>query len=129
MTDLTVAAQAEAAIRERGCVADGWRVTDAGNAERLIELAGGRIRYVPKWGKWIVFRDGVWLTDYNDAYVTEAAKAVSKRLFALSMQAQDSETNDERSRVFKAGLRAESAGAIASMVRLAPIVHENAGGR
>jgi len=101
---------------ERVAVApDGHRLTDAGHAQRFITLTNGRVRFVYKWGRWIVYRGGRWIIDTNDALVTEAAKAVARHLMAMVPKLG----TDERDRVYKAALKAESAGSIAAMVRLA----------
>ncbi len=94
---------------------DGFRLTDVGNASRFIEQADGTVRYVHGWGRWIVYRAGVWVLDPNGAMVVEAAKAVAEALMALVPQC----SRDERERVFRAALRAESKGALSAMVELA----------
>ena len=55
---------------------DGYRLTDAGNAQRFIDEASGRVRFVHEWSRWIVWRDGRWNVDASDAMVTEMAKQV-----------------------------------------------------
>ena len=94
---------------------DGYRLTDTGNASRFIDQAGGMARYVHGWGRWIVYRAGMWVLDPNGAMVVEAAKAVPKALMALVPQC----TGDEREHVFRAAIRAESKGALSAMVDLA----------
>jgi putative DNA primase/helicase len=94
---------------------DGFRLTDAGNAERFIAMTGGEVRFVHQWARWIVFREGRWIVDVGDALVTEKAKAVPRSLMAMIPNL----SGDERDRVFKAAVRAESAGALAGLIRLA----------
>jgi putative DNA primase/helicase len=98
-----------------GVAPDGYRLTDTGNAKRFVDQAGGRVRYVHQWGRWIVYRAGRWIVDGNDALVTEAAKSVPQALMAMVPKL----TGDERARVYRAANRAESASALAAMVRLA----------
>ena len=98
-----------------GVAPDGYRLTDTGNAQRFVDHTGGRVRYVHQWGRWIVYRAGRWIVDGNDALVTEAAKSVPRALMAMVPKL----TGDERVRVFKAAIRAESGSALAAMVRLA----------
>src|ERR1039458_4884139 len=100
---------------DRGVAPDGYRLTDTGHAQRFVDHAGGRVRYVHQWGRWIVYRAGRWIVDGNDALVTEAAKSVSRALMAMVPKL----TGDERERVFNAAIRAESCSALAAMVRLA----------
>jgi P4 family phage/plasmid primase-like protien len=99
-----------------GVASDGYRLTDAGNAGRFTHLCGGRVRYVRSWGKYIAYKNGVWLVDPQDAMVTEFAKEVSREMIRGLSQIEDP---DRRKREFTHALRTESAGAIASMLRLA----------
>jgi putative DNA primase/helicase len=94
---------------------DGLRLTDAGNARRLIGLAGGKVRYAHAWGRWIVYRDGRWIVDQNDVLITEMAKRVSRHLMGMASELY----KEMRDLVWNAALRAESAGSIAAMIRLA----------
>ncbi len=66
---------------DEAALADGFRPTDVGNAARLVAAADGKIRYAHEWGKWLVYRDGVWVIDTAEALVTEQAKDVARRLF------------------------------------------------
>jgi putative DNA primase/helicase len=95
---------------------DGHRATDVGNAARLLDQAGGRLRYVHAWGKWIVYQRGRWTLDENDALVTEQGKRVAKSLFALAAKTTD---KDERKAIWGWAIRSEASGSIAAMVRLA----------
>lgn len=94
---------------------DGFRATDVGNASRLIKSAGGRIRFVHAWGKWIVFLLGRWVVDVGDALVTEAAKQVARDLFLSAVNLP----RDERNRVHTFAQRCEQASSIGNMLRLA----------
>jgi len=96
-------------------LADGHRATDAGNSDRLAEMAAGRIRYVQKWGRWIVYTGGRWRIDEGDALITEIAKQVPRHMFARSIDLH----GDARDHMFKWAKRSESAAAISSAIRLA----------
>src|SRR5688572_22499718 len=52
--------------------------SEAGNAARLVELHGFRIRYVPKWDAWLVWNSECWRRDDRDVLVTELAKDVGR---------------------------------------------------
>ena len=82
---------------------DGYRLTDAGNAQRFIDMANGQVRWVREWQQWVVWQDGVWKLDHGNALVTQIAKRVAKKLLVLS-----SEADDNKDVLFKAGIRAES---------------------
>lgn len=96
---------------------DGHRLSDTGNAARLIELHNGRLRYVPAWNRWLIWHKGRWLIDTNDAIVTEKAKKVARHLFSLAVDADT--PRRMRDDIYKAAKRAESGAAITQMVRLA----------
>jgi hypothetical protein len=90
--------------------ADGHRLTDAGNAARLVELAGGKLRYVHAWGRWIIYSGGTWVIDANDALVTEQAKRVATKLFKMSILLE----GDDRKKVFGWATKSESSNAIST---------------
>jgi putative DNA primase/helicase len=98
-------------------LADGFRGTDAGNADRFVAAVDGHARYVHAWGRWIIYdtTNGVWRIDLNDALVTEQAKGVARTMFTLAATL----TGDARDALWKWAKRSESATAIANMVRLA----------
>jgi putative DNA primase/helicase len=99
---------------------DGYRGTDVGNAARLIDIADGRLRYVHAWGKWLVYKQGRWVIDTNDALVTEMAKRVAKGLFRLAAKTAANEQPDGKpSSIWRWALDAETSGSITAMIRLA----------
>lgn len=99
-----------------GLCPDGYRLTDAGNAGRLIAGADGRLRFVHAWGKWLVYRGGRWVIDHHDTLVTEQAKRVTRRLLREVVPHLEGE---ERKAAFGWAVRSESSSGIAAMVRLA----------
>ena len=57
---------------------DGLPMDDSGNAERLVKVTRGGLRYVTQWGRFLVWmRSGVWAIDYKDARATKLAKQVA----------------------------------------------------
>lgn len=106
---------AQADDQGEGVAPDGLRLTDVGNAQRFVNLGRGRARYVHQWGRWIVYDKGRWNVDANDALVIEMAKTVSRWLMSMVSQTH----GKERDQIFNAGVRAESAPALAALVRLA----------
>jgi len=102
-------------VSEMALAPDGFRLTDVGNAERFIQLSGGRVRYAHAWGCWLVYRGGRWIRDPKDALVMEMAKKVAKSLMRLVPRLNDK----ERDAVFAHAKRAESRSAISAMVQLA----------
>jgi putative DNA primase/helicase len=106
----------EQPVEEGEAAPDKLYLTDMGNAERFINLCKGRVRFVDDWGKWIAYRAGRWSVDSNEALVTEMAKKVSLELMRMIPRGRD---KDERRRLLTAGVRAQSAGALSAMVKLA----------
>jgi putative DNA primase/helicase len=49
--------------------------TELANAQRLIRDHGENVRYVPAWGKWLVWDGRRWKIDANDCGVQELGKA------------------------------------------------------
>jgi hypothetical protein len=103
------------ADREPAVLADGFRPTDVGNADRLVAAAAGRIRYGHAWGRWIVYRDGRWIVDTGDTLVTETAKQVARRMFRCAVDLD----GDARDDLLKWAKRSEAASSVAAMVKLA----------
>ncbi len=60
--------------------ADGRHYTDVGNADRLIEAHGDHVRYVPVWGRWLVYDGGRWRLDHADTLVGHLAASLGLRL-------------------------------------------------
>jgi putative DNA primase/helicase len=120
-TAKAAAAKAEDNIRALK-LPDGYRATDKGNAERLLSLAGHRLRYVHLWGKWIVFKDGRWIIDEKDALVTEVAKVVSAQLFKLAAKVAsggDEESVKAAKPIWAWAMKSSNSNTIAAMIRLA----------
>lgn len=98
-------------------LADGFRDTDTGNANRLVAVTDGEIRYVHTWGKWIVYNDGHWHVDHQAVLVTEKAKLVPRRMFELAVRPELDAY--QRDGLLSWAKRAESAASLGNMVRLA----------
>jgi putative DNA primase/helicase len=96
---------------------DGYRLTDTGNASRLIALCPDCFHYAHAWGRWLVYDGSRWRVDENDALITERAKGVARELLRLSTD--ETLSRDDREALFKWALRSEQSGPIASMVKLA----------
>jgi putative DNA primase/helicase len=93
------------------------RMSDTHHADRLIELHGERLRFIPAWKKWVVFKPEQqrWRVDDASVRVYELAKDVGRTLKAQIPEVD----SDQLSKVGKAIERAMSASGIRSMVELA----------
>lgn len=94
---------------------DGYRPTDVGNAQRLIDAADGRLRYVHLWQRWIVYTGGRWVLDAGDALVTEVAKRVARGLFTAALNTSGGARED----LWKHARKCETSSSITNMIRLA----------
>jgi len=59
---------------------DGVHYTDVGNADRLIAAYGEQLRYVPIWGRWLVFSGGRFRLDHGDTLVSHLVAEVARDL-------------------------------------------------
>lgn len=65
-------------------LADGFAPTDAGNADRFVSFADGRVLYVEGWKSWVVYRKGVWEVDKGSGLVMKGARQIAARLRSLA---------------------------------------------
>jgi len=92
-----------------------FRLTDLGNAERLIAKHGADIRYCKLWSKWLVFDGRRWAND-NSLQIERWAQQVARDIFAEANKATDLEM---REKLAKHSLASEKARSISGMVELA----------
>ena len=88
-----------------------FETTDLGNAKRLVSAHGSRFRYAPELGAWLSWDGRRWGPDMTGD-VDRAAKRVAE-----SMLDDARETQNEK--LFRWGLRSQSAGSIKAMIALA----------
>lgn len=104
-------------------------LTDSGNSTRLMQLHGPHLRYIPRWGKWLVWsqREGRWILDDKDVRVRELAKDVGR---GVKHEAASEPDHDQAKRLFAFGASSLNARKISAMVDLArgidgvPLDHE-----
>jgi putative DNA primase/helicase len=82
--------------------------TELGNARRLVQRHGARIRYVYPWRRWLVFQEGRWMRDETGA-VERLAKETVKSIFG---EAATAETAEDRARLGKWAAQSERAAQI-----------------
>jgi len=92
-----------------------FRLTDTGNAERLVRTFGGRIRYVRDAGEWRVWSGKAWLTD-KTGQVDRTAKKVAQEIFNEAYELED---KDERDEMLSWAMRTESRDRRNAMIDLA----------
>jgi len=53
-----------------------YHLSDAGNAERLVDRHGDKIRYCPQWGSWLVYDGQRWKRDETSQITTLAKETI-----------------------------------------------------
>ena len=92
-----------------------FKLTDLGNAERLVYHFGEKIRYCHAWRKWLIW-DGVrWVVDQT-GQIQQLAKQVVRKIYREVQSARDT---DKRQAIAKHALASESDKRIAAMIALA----------
>lgn len=120
-TGVTVYRSGEQIDPETGEIADSrpeirvFNMTDRGNALRLVHHAGDRLRYVPKWGTWLVWDGMRWAPDELGAAM-EVAKAVVETIYAEAEAIPD---EDHAKKMRGWAIQSESAARLRDMLRLA----------
>ena len=90
----------------------GEPLTDLGNAERLVKLFGADLRYVPAWGKWLIYTGKRWEVD-EIGQIHQRAKETVRRILADAANEPDDEA---RRRLVKFALACESDSRLRAMV-------------
>lgn len=91
------------------------RTSDLGNALRLVAAHGDRVRFCPRWGKWLVWDKRRWRID--DTH--EIDRIAQRTIAALHLEAAKSKDSDERKELGRHALNSESRRALSSMIDLA----------
>lgn len=91
------------------------RLTEVGNAQRLVEAYGHELRYVPQWGAWLVWRGDRWERDTTGA-IDRRAKRIAAALFAEAITHADAATRKQW--LAHAG-KTETSRGVAALIRLA----------
>ena len=60
---------------------DKLRFTDVDNSTRFALLHGDKLRYIPKWKKWLIWDTHSWVVDEDKVRVLELGKDVSRSLY------------------------------------------------
>lgn len=89
------------------------RHTDLGNAQRLVELHGDKIRYVKEWG-WLAWDGRRWQLDASGE-VERCAKATAIHLYQDAANAPD----HLKAGAAKHAIQSQSSGSLTAMMRLA----------
>lgn len=94
-----------------------YKLTDLGNAQRLIDQFGEDIRYSAQWSTWLVWQGTHWQVDDSKSFVQRLAHAVVKGMWSeiADMQSDD----PKRKPLLQWAQRSESARGIRDMLEIA----------
>ncbi|NQT12370.1 MAG: DNA primase, partial [Planctomycetes bacterium] len=93
----------------------GYKLTDLGNAQRLVEQHGEDLHFCHPWGKWLGWDKKRWAIDQTGE-VERRAKATIRSMYAEAAGEADGAT---RKLLVSHATRSESAARLAAMVKLA----------
>jgi putative DNA primase/helicase len=102
-------------VPTRPDVTSGLNLTDMGNAERLVAMSGGDIRYCHNWDKWITWDNSRWIRD-EAGTVERLAKRAARSIYA---EASNEPDDSHRKEIARHAVRSESDQRIRAMVNLA----------
>jgi P4 family phage/plasmid primase-like protien len=92
-----------------------FRLTDLGNAERLIKLFGHRLRYCPKLGAWLVWDESRWKEDGTG----EIFRLAKRTIRTIGAEVTAAASDDEAKAILRWALTSQSKARIDAMVGLA----------
>ena len=90
-------------------------LTDAGNADRLLRMHEGQLRYVTEYGKWIVWNKHRWVFDEANGVIFLAELSIKN----IIHEAQQINDEDTRRKLINHSLKSESKRSIEAMEFLA----------
>ncbi len=104
-----------AGLATKLAVAKAFKLTDLGNAERLISRHGADIHYSEERKKWLIWTGKVWEWDYGSK-VMLLAKETARNILR---EAADENNDDRREELTKHAVRSEGEARLTAMVTLA----------
>jgi putative DNA primase/helicase len=90
------------------------RLTELGNARRLVKRYGKDLRFVHAWNAWVIWREGHWRRD-EDGAIVRLAKATVEAMLQEAFNVND----DKREAMIKFALNSQKAAQLRNMVALA----------
>lgn len=61
-------------------------LTELGNAQRMADLHGDHVRYVPEVKSWLYFAQGAWRWDTGGAFIRELASQLPRQIYSEGAQ-------------------------------------------
>lgn len=112
--DLTVA-DADEDDEDGGNVLAPFQMTDMGNSSRFVAAHGSGMRYVPEWGRWLVWTDTHWQEDNTGEPLRRGRSVVE----GILSEAAVAESKSQERELVKHYRRSQSVGRLKAMVELA----------
>ncbi len=94
------------------------KLTDMGNARRLVNLHGHDLRYIPEFRKWLVWNGGRWLMD-EDGEIMRRAKNTASSIYTEAKNASEASEKDMADKLATHASKTQSGSALKAMIELA----------
>lgn len=95
-----------------------YALTDAGNAERLIDTYGSLIRFVPAWNKWMIWDGKRWALSMDGGEVMQLALKSAREIMSSMPYIEDPEGAEDIVKAYqKWAMKSESVVGLAAAVR------------
>ncbi|RFC36645.1 MAG: phage/plasmid primase, P4 family, C-terminal domain-containing protein [Candidatus Nitrotoga sp. SPKER] len=94
------------------------RLTDVGNAKRLVSLHGRDLRYVPEFKKWLVWDVGRWLID-EDGEIMRRAKITAAAVYVEAKSASEAGEQPMADKLASHAGKSQSVQRLKAMIELA----------
>jgi len=95
-----------------------YPLTDTGNAERLADAQGHRLRHVEGWDKWLVWDGSRWVLEGAQAFV---AQLVKESIRSIKLEASRVEDLEAKKALYSWATSCESAGRRRACEQLAAV--------
>ena len=113
-------APSETASKPMAETADGFPLTDLGNAERMLLRYGKDLRYCVEWKTWLLWTGSYWQRDNGDHQVRRLAVDTVLDLTNVASYDQSPDiTAQQRTSLVKHSERSQSSRSIANMIDMA----------
>jgi putative DNA primase/helicase len=90
-------------------------LTDLGNARRLVARHGDDLRYVPEWGRWLLWDGRRWVEDFLGAVMLRAEETVE----TMDAEAAAMQVGEPREPLLKHARATQSLAKLRAMVEIA----------
>jgi putative DNA primase/helicase len=89
--------------------------TDLGNARRFVNRHAANVRFIPEWGKWIIWNKSRWEVD-DDGGVMRLAKETVEAMYSEALSLGNEQ---DRTALLRHAIRAQAEARLKAMVSLA----------